>query len=199
MAKGKTSKSSSATSSKAKDPAAHAPVGFDSGASYDREKLQKGLDSAVDRQGSNRDTEVRKALDKARTDATATSTAPPNAMPDHKPMRAERVLSQGVEVGTGKDKRVVGEVKVTEIQQVYSPDRTKGDEDVARDTNAGQAVVGGRSEITSLEPVKGSKTAAPPPPVDIPPKTGETGEPGTTTDIDAAEKAAASGQTGDDQ
>lgn len=59
----------------------HGPVTMPAG-SYDLEKLQKGLDKAVDSQAKNYDAEVGKALDGARSDEIGTT--PPHLVPGNK-------------------------------------------------------------------------------------------------------------------
>ena len=163
----------------------HAPVSLESGGSYEASKLFSGLDKAVDKQGGNRDAEVRKALDNARSDAPRTDTAAPNALPGHRTAKVEVQLAPGTEVGKGKDKKIVGGVTVTELRQVYDPgEDSAGDAGTVAPGNDGQAVVGTGSEILSVE-----MTDEPPAPAPGPDAGGETdaGETGTTTTLDAGD------------
>ena len=144
----------------------HAPVSLPSGGSFDVEKLQKGLDKAVDRHGQNRDAEVRKALDHAR-DGAHTDTAAPNAIPGHKVMETQTQLTPG-------DDGLV----VTELRQVRDPDAKGAGAVGGAATAGGQPVTGNASEVVSMKPVDHVPTIEE---ASVPPQTGETGDPGTTT------------------
>lgn len=148
----------SAEEKEAKEAERHAPVSLPSGGSFDREDLQKGLEKVVDKHGSNRDAEVRKALENARTDADHTSEAPSGTLPGHKTIDAEVQLSAGTEVGTGKDRETVGAVIVREQRQVLDPDVKQ---DALSSASGGQPVVGNRSEILSVEDAEPAPEAAP--------------------------------------
>lgn len=170
----------------AREAERHAPVSLESGASYDRSALEKGLDRAMDRQDENRDAEVRKALDGARAGGPTAGNAP-NALPDHQVMRTETMLAEGVEVGEGKNKQVLGRETVTEFRQVYVGD---GEARQASDVVGSVQASGGQSEIVSMEPVGDKpKKADPKPPVtdtpDVPATDNESGEPGTTSNPEA--------------
>jgi hypothetical protein len=179
----------------------HAPVGLDSGASYDAGELLHGggLSKAIDRQSGNREVEVQKALESAKLDK-GTNMSAPNALPDHQPMVSETVLSEGVEVGTGKDKQVLGRQTVEEVRQVYVGD---GEAKTAADVIGTTQANGGRSDTISLEPI-GEKPQAPKPPkpadsgsAEVPATDGETGEPGSTSNLDAVVAGIEGAQGGD--
>jgi hypothetical protein len=137
---------------KAHDAAKHAPVSLQSGASYEREDLQKSLDKVVDGQLHNRDAEVAHALDHARSDAEHTDTSSPNAIPGHKVVDAQVQLVPGTKPGGDVDAREIGGVVVTERRQVFDADN-QDDDDAASGlaTQGGQPVVGNRSEVLSIE------------------------------------------------
>lgn len=160
----------------------HAPVSLESGASYDRGQLQKGLDRAVDKVGRNRDAEVRKAFDSAANEGTATDKAAPNALPNHRVMETVTQLSSGVEVGEGKDKRTVGAVQVTEQRQVFDAD--KGGDVRLADAIGGGVSSGQQSEVLSAKLVEGGPYPGPAAGEGVLAQDGETGEPGTTTDLE---------------
>jgi hypothetical protein len=131
-----------------------------SGGSFDREKLQHNLDKVVDRHPDNRDAEVSHALESSRSDTTHTSADAPNALPGHKTVTAEVQLAKGTEIGTGKDKKTVGGVTVTETRQVLDPD---ADADEVAAASGGQAVQGEHSEVLSVDDASGAvdEAAAP--------------------------------------
>lgn len=174
----------------------HAPIGLPSGASYDMSKLGRALDQVVDRNSDNRDAEVDKALSTAAIDS-GTSTVAPNALPDHKVYRVETQLSAGTIVGEGKDAEAVGSQTVTEFRQVFDP--ASGGSDAPEGVPIGDvdADAGGRSSILGMTEVGGGSveagSAGTPDAVSVPASDGETGEPGTTTDADAAEASILAG------
>lgn len=167
----------------ARDEAKHAPVGLPSGGSFDAADLQKGLDRVADRNLDNRDAEVAKALDAASADG-GTVTVAPNALPGHDVFKVESQIVAGSERGTGKDKEMVGETRVTEFRQVYNPDR-------AHEVGEPFTAATQRSEILSSTRVGSSPAPSVPASVDTGPTSGESGEPGTTADIAATEAAIA--------
>jgi hypothetical protein len=172
----------------AREAERHAPVGLGSGASYDREVLQKGLEKVVDRDPDNRDAEVQSALEAADA-GDNTSRAAPGAIPNHDVMRTETVLSPGVEVGEGKAKQVLGRETVTEYRQVFTGDAS----DVTAADVKGSAVgTGGKSEVVAMEKVADApKPKAPDKLPDtgtsVPAQDGETGETGSTSNPDAVQ------------
>lgn len=154
----------------AADAAKHAAVALPSGGAFDRQDLQKGLDTAVDRNSSNRDAEVNKALQNARSNED-TGIGAPNAIPDH------RLMDTTVQIGDG--------APVREFRQVYDP-KASG-EAVERAEVAGEQFGDGqRSGIVSMEPIGDSAHApSPSPESSVPAQDGESGEPGTTSKADA--------------
>lgn len=174
----------------AENAAKHAPVALESGGSYDRSSLQKGLDRVVDKNADNRDAEVRKALDGASAGG-ATSVNAPNSLPDHITMRAEVQFAPGTEIGSGRDKQVVGSERGTEFRQVFNPEKA-GEPDVQDAVVSGVALGDGtRTEILSLQPVGDQPAPAPTADTSVPAQDGETGEPGTTSNPEAVEQAIA--------
>lgn len=203
MAKGTTKKASSGSARKAstgraaaanaRDRDANKPVPLPSGGSFEREDLEKGLERAADRQGANRDAEVNRALANASTDR-GTTTAAPNALPDHKVHRAEVMLGQAVENGDGK--LVAGET-VTEFRQVYDPKSASGDTAAERDeviVKPSQVGEAGTSSVLSLDEVTPSRAPRGQDTItSVPAETGESGEPGTTSNPEAVEASIADG------
>lgn len=170
-AKAKRPTSSSATTEadrEAAEAAKHAPVGFGSGDSLDRDRLQSGLDKIVKSEPDDREAAAQDALEDAREGDHTASTAGSLA-PGHKIMRATTELRGGDDG-----------LKVEELRQVYAG----GDSD-DQGSDAGQAVTGEPSTIVALDPVDDDDLASATP-VSIPPKDGEGGESGSTTDVNAA-------------
>lgn len=147
----------------------HSPVSIPAG-SYDREQLEAGLDKAVDRQGSNRDAEVRKAFESsvALVEGQPTGEVNPALLPDHKL----------VEVPTALDDK--GEPTATETVQVYDP--KLADQHVGAATivpSAAEAIVDDKptdlekartaaAKGPDLDEFAGAGAAAPPPPPPAP-------------------------------
>lgn len=178
----------------------HAPVSLPSGGSFDMATLNKGLDAIVDRDPSNRDAEINKALAAASADV-GTSTAAPNALPDHKVYRTETQLSAGTIVGEGKDAEAVGSQVVTEFRQVYDPSTSTTDAPQGVSVSEVDAEAGSRSSVLAMVEVGQGTVKARPDgatdPVRVPATDGATGEPGTTSDADATEQAILAGQQSD--
>lgn len=138
----------SAEEKAARDQEKHAQVSLDSGGSYDLDKLKKGFEKVVGKEGPDRETEIRKALDGASHEVTQTS--PQNQLPNHRTILAEVQLASGTEVGSGRDKKEIGAVVVTEQRQVFDP---KSEVDLKSAATGGQPIVGNRSEILSVQDV----------------------------------------------
>ncbi len=179
---------------------ANPPVSLPSGGSFDMATLNKGLDAVVDRNSANRDAEINKALADASAEG-GTSTAAPNALPDHKVYRVDSQLSAGTIVGEGKDAEAVGSQTVTEFRQVFDPTvpntPTTSPEPIPADGVALEA--GNHSTVIGMTAVGEGDVTAPaktrrPGATDVPATNDATGEPGTTSNADAVEESILAGQ-----